>query len=235
MATRRKRIDRGELRVRIVAKSKDRKLGLIPGTYTSGLTCPTSCALRDAGCYAEFGHLGSHWGSTSKDGVTWERFLAWVRALPAGALWRHNIAGDLPGVGDTLDRKLVALLVMANRGRRGFTYTHKPLRTARERAAVGAANRLGFTINLSADSLAQADELAELGVGPVVVTLPSDGKNCRTPAGRHVIVCPAEDKGLTCKDCELCAVPTRKAIVGFRAHGQWHRRIDGRLGLEVIQ
>jgi hypothetical protein len=34
-------------------------------------------------------------------------------------------------------------------------------------------------------------------------------------------VCPAETgAALTCKTCQLCAIPTRKTIVGFIAHGQ---------------
>lgn len=57
----------------------------------------------------------------------------------------------------------------------------------------------------------------------------------RTPAGRHVVLCPAESHGLNCVSCQLCAQPQRKAVVGFRAHGQWKSRIDGRLRLPVLQ
>jgi hypothetical protein len=235
-ATRRKKLDRAPELVRWVSVSQDRKLGRIPATYTGGSTCPTACPLRDSGCYAEFGLLRHQWERTEKDGLPWPLFLERVRALSAGQLWRHNIAGDLPGYKDKLDVDRLLDLVLANAGRRGFTFTHKPLTTDVELAAVSVANRRGFTVNLSADTLEQADELAALGIGPVVVTLPSDAPRRQlTPAGRHVVVCPAESNGLTCEGCQLCSKAQRKAIVGFRAHGQWHKRIDQRLRLPVVR
>lgn len=235
--TRRWRLDQLDTtRVRFILRSQDRKLGGIPATYSSGQTCPDACPLKDAGCYAEFGFVRHHWEQHAKDSRSWKTFLCNVRVLPPRQLWRHNIAGDLPGIGDRLDGNALIDLVLANAGRRGFTFTHKPLRSALEQALVSVANRRGFTINLSADSLAEADELAELGIGPVAVTLPSDAPDLglRTPAGRHVVVCPAERTGITCARCQLCAKPQRKAIVGFRAHGQWSKRIDGRLRLPVV-
>ena len=66
-------------------------------------------------------------------------------------LWRHNQAGDLPGRGNKIDLRLLAELVAANRQRRGFTYTHKPL-TAANVAAIMGATRDGFTVNVSANS-----------------------------------------------------------------------------------
>jgi hypothetical protein len=49
----------------------------------------------------------------------------------------------------------------------------------------------------------------------------------RTPAGRRVTICPAETTAaLTCAECQLCAIPTRKAVVGFRSHGQFSRHVD---------
>lgn len=88
----------------------------------------------------------------------------------AQTLWRHNQAGDLPGENDTIDLVALAQLAEANVGKRGFTYTHKPM-TADNAAAVKQANARGFTINLSADNLSEADDLAEMQVGPVVVVL----------------------------------------------------------------
>jgi hypothetical protein len=48
----------------------------------------------------------------------------------------------------------------------------------------------------------------------------------KTPAGRTVVVCPAESEGLTCAECQLCALPHRKAIIGFRSHGQSKRLVS---------
>jgi hypothetical protein len=54
-------------------------------------------------------------------------FLQAIRSLPAGQLWRHNQAGDLPHSGGRISRRFIRGIVAANRGRRGFTYTHHDL------------------------------------------------------------------------------------------------------------
>jgi hypothetical protein len=82
-------------------------------------------------------------------------------------LWRHNQAGDLPHKGGTIDQTLVPRLVKANSGRRGFTYTHHNVAQHKaNRELVAWAVGQGFTINLSGNTLAHADQLADLGVAP---------------------------------------------------------------------
>jgi len=208
-------------------RSGNAKLGPIPAAIVSGETCPPSCGFYGKGCFAEFGPLGAHWRRTADDGLDWQALLDAVRALPEGQLWRYGVAGDLPGNGDTLDVELLAELVKAQRGRRGFAFTHKPLTTELERSFIRFANYYGFTVNLSADTLAQADERAALGVGPVVVVLPrGTAGDVRTPAGRRVVICPAETRGLDCSRCGLCSRSERKGIVGFLAHGQMHQTVS---------
>lgn len=217
---------RGALRVTFKLGSQNRKLGGLPCSITSAETCPPTCGLYGKGCYAEFGYLRSHWARTSSEGLSWRAFCREVASLPAGQLWRHNESGDLPGAGVRITGMLLDDLVRANKGRRGFTFTHKPM-TPKNRELVRRANASGFTVNLSADSLEQADQLAELGVGPVAVVLSSGApERTESPAGRTVITCLAETRGLTCASCQLCAVGSRKSIVGFRAHGQLKRSVD---------
>jgi hypothetical protein len=148
--------------------------------------------------------------------------------LPAGTLWRHNQAGDLAGTGDTIDVAALASLVSANVGKRGFTYTHKPTDNPNNRDAVAYANANGFTVNLSADTLTEADELASLGIGPVVVVVTRDApEKLATPQGRRVVVCPAQTRDdVTCQSCQLCARASRDVIVGFRAHGAGARKAE---------
>ncbi len=217
---------RAGLKVRLALRSGNAKLGGIPASITSRNTCPPSCSFYNDGCYAEYHVMGHHWRNVGERGDSWEEFLADVRRLPSGQLWRHNVAGDLPGYADVLDRSRLKQLVAANRGKRGFTFTHKH-RSEDHRLAIGWANAHGLTINLSADSLDEADELASLGVGPVAVVLPSDtSESVRTPEGRRVTVCPAERGLMTCVDCELCSLPHRKTIIGFIAHGQNKARVS---------
>jgi hypothetical protein len=205
----------------LTVRSGNRKTGPIPVSMTDQASCPTSCTFRDAGCYAEFGKLRMHWENVAKNGDSWAEFCRSVAALPPGTLWRHNEAGDLPGEGNRLDTRALDRLVAANGGRRGFTFTHKPANRVSEQMAIARANRGGFTINLSADSLADADRLADRKIGPVAVVLAADAPSpAFTPAGRRVVECLYETKGLTCAECGYCAVAERQGIVGFRAHGQ---------------
>ncbi len=208
--------------------STNSKVGPIPVSYSSAKTCPDSCPLRGAGCYAELGPGASHWKrvTSGERGMPWTDFLAAVRKIPKNQVWRHNVAGDLPGDGDTLDAQATYDLVRANLGRRGFTYTHKPM-TPTAQLAVELANKNGFTVNLSANNIAHADELVALGVGPVVVVLPKDAPTTQvTPGGNTVVVCPAETNDVSCSQCQACAVPGRKSIIGFRAHGSRAKKVE---------
>jgi len=218
------RIDQASTgRVLWVPCSKNQKLGGIPASWSERGTCPPSCGLYEAGCYALYGKLGFHWKNVPRDGLPWDGFLEKVRSLPVDQVWRHNVAGDLQGDGVTIDARRVGELVEANQGRRGFSFTHFPM-TQRNAVAASYANRNGFTVNLSADTLEMADEYADLGVAPVSVLLSHDAPiRLKTPAGRRVTVCPAETAGLTCRECQLCALPDRKTIVGFRAHGNYKK------------
>ena len=178
------------MRLTFVRRSQNRKTGPIPISMSPEVTCPSSRPLRRNGCYAKYGPLGWHWDrlSSGETGISWKAFLEAVRGLPEGELWRHNVAGDLPGDGAKINIPMLAQLVEANRGRRAFTYTHKPA-SAENLAAIRDANRLGFTINLSANILEEADELARKKAGPVVVILRADAAFRvlePTPEGRKV-------------------------------------------------
>jgi len=183
-----------------------------------------------AACYASTGPLAVHWAAVTagKRGADLATFTASIAALPDGTLWRHNQAGDLLGDGITVDPVALGELVAANIGRRGFTYTH--YRDGASLEWIRHANAWGFTVNLSANDLADADTLADTDAGPVVVVLSSGASaNTVTPAGRRVVVCPATQRDdVSCATCQLCQ-RQRDAIVGFPAHGTRARVIDIRL------
>jgi len=226
----------------ITAKSGNVKTGPIMVTTSPRKTCPNACPFRkdnDGGCYAEGGPLAEMWrgldrtepGEAFKNGrsqVTVKshaELLEAIESLADGALWRHNQAGDLAGEADTIDVKALGEIVAANTGKRGFTYTHKPMTSEANRNAVHSANALGFTVNLSGNSLAHADELADLNIGPVVCVVPVDQtSNTVTPKGRKVVICPATQRDdVSCATCKLCS-RQREAIVAFPAHGASKRK-----------
>jgi len=216
-------------RVHLTTKSANAKTGPIPVSTSDRATCPENCAMRSE-CYASSGPLAIHWAAVSSGnrGQLWPDFVNAIADLPEGQLWRANQAGDLPGDGKTVDPVALGELVAANIGRRGFTYSHYSDQDSLH--WIGHANRWGFTVNLSANNLEEADQLADTGAGPVVVVLPSSQTtNTTTPAGRKVVVCPAAVRDdISCATCQLCQ-RQRSAIVGFPAHGTRRRVIDIRL------
>ena len=245
--------------VNLTLKSRNSKTGPIPVSTSGKQTCPDSCPLKKGPCYAMSGPLNLFWNKVSenKAGASFQMFCNQVRALPDGQLWRHNQSGDLaPSKTDpeTIDPQKLTDLVKANKGRRGFTFSHyDPLKNILNEYALGMANRQGFTINLSGNDTDHADKLAALDIGPVVSVLPIEyerkterGPNGKqwaetmpeykarlstlpgsTPQGNRLVVCPAtyQDK-TSCKTCGLCQKANRKTIVGFPAHGTSRRKAD---------
>jgi len=217
-------ISRGLTMYHMTVKSKNPKTGPMPVTTSTATTCPISCPFVDNGCYAEGYPLKGHWLKVTegKRGDDWSTFIGKIKDLPPLQKWRHNQAGDLPGDMEKLDTDKCVELAKANENKRGFTYTHYDvLNNWDNQVTVSMMNNLGFTVNLSANNLDHADELYDLGIGPVCSVLPIDQTtNTRTAKGRKVVVCPATYKDdLSCKDCMLCEKRDRKVIVGFPAHG----------------
>lgn len=246
--------------VNLTLKSRNKKTGNIPVSTSGKHTCPESCPLKASGaCYAMAGPLNLFWNKVSenKAGATYERFLDQVRALPDGQLWRHNQSGDLePSKTDpeTIDLTKLTALVEANKGRRGFGFSHyDPIKNPINNFALYVANKQGLTLNLSGNDIDHADKLAALNIGPVVSVLSIEyerktekGPNGKqwaetlpayksriaslpntTPDGHRLVVCPATyQDNVSCKTCGLCQKSNRKTIVGFPAHGASRRKAD---------
>lgn len=209
------------MKIHLTPKSANAKTGPIPVSTSSKESCPSSCPLK-SGCYAASGPLALHWSAVTKGerGYEYPEFLEAISKLPSGSLWRHNQAGDLAGAGESICTRSLSKLVKANQGKRGFTYTHKT-KLKKNLDAIRKANDSGFTINLSANNLDEADSLIDSKSGPVVSILPIDSpKKTTTPKGRSVVTCPATYlENVSCATCKLCAISSRSTVIGFPAHG----------------
>lgn len=218
------------MNIQFIEKSANQKIGAIPASVSSRDTCPPSCPLiGDGGCYAEAGfHTRLNWNkvTSGERGMTWDQFIIKIFDLPIGTLWRHNVAGDLPGRDDKIDAEKLRGLTMANAGKRGFTYTHYP-DTEENLEAIRHANEHGFTVNLSANSVSHALELSRHGL-PVAAIVPIDhGNETRTIKGKKFITCPATYReDVTCASCKLCSVRGRDSVICFPAHGTRKARAD---------
>jgi hypothetical protein len=161
-----------------------------------------------------------------------------VKQLPDNTIYRHNQCGDLRGSKNRINKTALKELVAANQNKQGFTYTHYPIlkgaQAKHNRKAVKEANKNGFTVNLSAESLEQADKLLALNIGPVAITLPSNATDTYTPKGHKVVVCPAQkNDAMTCSRCKLCAKSDRKVVVGFKSHGFKRSFVDKKLNEKI--
>lgn len=253
------------LRFHLTRVSSNSKTGPIPTVMISRNSCPPSCPLYDGGCYARGGNVRIHWDRVDTKGMPFSDFLQKIRELPEGQVWRYAVAGDLPGHGENVSGQMLGMLVKANTGKRGFTYTHKNPNDPENAKAIASANKKGFTINLSSNNLEQADEYLRLGIGPVVTLIPDDfgteqvttervtakgtakktvgvWKQTRTPGGARVVQCPAEYSAVSCATCggpqgPLCGRARRQFVVGFTTHGSSKRKASevARKGLPVLQ
>ena len=216
------------MKVRVIQTSLNRKIGNISAIYSENITCPSTCPLKDSGCYARFGMAGLHWRNLPD---SWAVGMEKVRALPNKSTIRYGVAGDMPGVSDKIDDKKLSELLESVGDNTLYAYTHKPVlnhKFAKSNAAlIKAANsKDNVTINLSADSLAEADEMMDLQIAPVVVVIPEKSPNTLfTPKGRKVIACPQQNNDkITCASCRLC-MKKRSVIIGFKAHGTGKKKI----------
>jgi len=216
----------------LTQKSSNRKVGPIPVSTSGKDTCPPACPFKDGeGCYACGGPLAIHWNKVTKGerGDIWQDFIEKIRSLPRGQLWRHNQAGDLPHHHGVIDHALLAHLVVANTGRRGFTYTHHTL-SPENVSMLTRCNRQGFTVNASTESLSGADHAISLGLPAVTVVRNDAPVPKRSPAGTRVVVCPAQTRAdVACADCQLCSQADRGCIVAFLAHGTQAKKVNAAL------
>jgi hypothetical protein len=245
----------------LTMKSRNRKTGPIPVSTSHNGTCPNSCLFKKNGCYGDGGHIRRFWDKVSagKAGGTWLAFLGAVLSIKEGQLWRLNQVGDLPpNIAECNDEQIdpVALseLVEANKGKRGFGFTHYSIEDTHNFNAVMDANLNGLTINASCNGLDHADELAEIVYYnweaspakskfpsiPLATVLPEkmgiqDGESLAdykkrkptvTPMGHKLTICPATYMDTNCKDCGLCSIYKRETIVGFPAHGISVKKAD---------
>ena len=211
--------------------SSNRKTGPIPTTTTEKSSCPDTCPFKEKGCYAKGGPQNIHWSAISRHerGYKWDEFLGLIRKINRGQLWRHNVSGDLPHSEGVINRDEVIDLVNANRGRRGYTYTHHVLNNENI-AILQEANNNGFTVNASCESVDVADDVMSTHNIPAVAVVPSTESRrfFTTTNGRKVIVCPATlHDNVSCSTCGICANANRSAVVAFPAHGNAKKTVDG--------
>ena len=215
------------------------KTGPIPVSMTQRSSCPDTCGFKGNGCYAENFRVRNHWNKLDNGGKSLAGLTTAIKKLPKGQLWRHNVAGDLPHTGGAVDEYTLSQIVAANRGRRGFSYTHHKPDIADNAALISKAIANGFTVNVSSDNVGQAIEYRKLYRLPTVTVIPDEsfwqGRASVAVADQTVVRCPAETRDdITCASCGACAVSSRSSIIGFTAHGQSKKKAAATAAANLI-
>ena len=146
--------------------SGNSKTGRMAVTYRTQDTCPTSCPLMAAGCYARgriFG-IPARLGKVDEDGST-PPSATWRCTCPPGGAFRANVSGDILG-DDGQGRSGLRRRVVGSRdrpaGRRGV-HLHPCMARATPDVAPG------MTVNASCESAEDIAEAAAAGWATVVV------------------------------------------------------------------
>lgn len=219
------------VQVALTKVSSNAKTGPIPTTTSERSSCWNGCPFYDKGCYAKSGPQNLHWMKVSEGvrGMSWDAFCKAILDIQRGQIWRHNVSGDLPhnGLGD-IEADKVTQLVNANKGRRGYTYTHHPLNEGNINV-IRECNANGFTVNASTESVEVADKvMTEHGIPAVAVINSEESRRFfNTESGRKVIVCPATiHDNVTCATCGLCQKADREFVIAFPAHGTAKKTVN---------
>lgn len=222
------------MKFKFTRQSSNAKTGPIPVTMTERASCPDTCPLKKNGCYADNFPLSLHWDRVADTGTGLNDLCAQIAALPEGQLWRHNVAGDLPHASDgRVSTSALNALVAANRGKRGFTYTHHRVAghsfvASANQYLIHYANAFGFTVNASCQTAEEAVHVMKEHSLPTVCILPKGTKEkSQKVDGVQVVTCPATIRdNVTCATCGLCSQANRKFVIGFPAHGAQAKKAE---------
>jgi hypothetical protein len=211
-----------------VELSANAKTGPVSTTYVSQGSCPASCPLRNAGCYAESGMVGIHTAKLNRASAPRDTPESLARAeVKALAKLTGSRPLRLHVVGDAATPKAASILARAVTRWTApvWSYTHAWRSVAR--SAWGKVSVLA-----SCESWTEFYEARLQGYAPafIVPKHPENGKAWQL-YGWRVIPCPAQTRaGVTCSTCKLCwkdsfLRETRSAIA-FEAHGSRKRMVS---------
>lgn len=203
-----------QTRTIVVLASSNSKTGKVAATYRTQHSCPTTCALYDAGCYAR----GRIFGIAAKNGHEvngdYAAVLGLIDTMPPDYVLRANVSGDFLSEDGSPDLQYITALNTVADARPDVTiiaYTHA-WRTL-------APGMFRFVVNASCDTPADVIEARAAGWATVVVDTNADDTLVGSKlSDSRVIQCPNQTRGITCAECKLCG-RERPATVAFAVHG----------------
>lgn len=221
-----------------VEKSGNTKLGEISTTHASQATCPRTCPLYGAGCYAEYGYQAmTTWRLNERRWVDPE-VIARQEARAIDGLsgerdLRLHVVGDCTTNGGAVEVSRAAERYRQRGGREVWTYTHAWRDVCRV-----CWGRVSVLANC--ESVADVREASRRGYATAMVVPEFESESAYEVAGGvKVIPCPAQTRGVKCVDCRLCMDDERLHAAGltiaFEAHSQGKNKVKGRLELPMAK
>lgn len=199
------------MKVHLVRKTNNKKTGKVAATYITGDTCPDRCPFLSI-CYANQGTMGNTPFKIAETHGTEDlaRTADGIRALPDGALVRHAVSGEPTP-------EYVAAMGAAHEDRPdtlGWTYLHSwPDRSPAEFPT-------NLVPNASCETPEELEKATANGWDTVLVATGADDELIgQKVAGKRVIVCPNQSRGVTCAECKLCMKRDRAVTIAFLPHG----------------
>mgnify|MGYP001613332332 CR=1 FL=1 len=192
-------------------------------TMASQASCPLSCPLLGAGCYAEAGPQGIHTARLNKASGTPEAIARAeaeaIASLPDDAqavCLRLHVVGDCvtAEAASTVAEAAEAWAVRNDATAYGYTHAWRDVPREAWRSV---------SILASVETMAEAREAIEAGYAPAIVVAEHTEKRARVVDSVRVIPCPNQTRDVTCDECRLCfnaeALHKRRAVIAFEAHG----------------
>lgn len=219
---------------------RNKKLGFADQVYASiEATCPSDCALRGNGCYAQHGTVSFTTRRLDREATGMTPFrIARHQAMAIDASYRGgrvprtdlrlNVSGDMSSPRGARTIAAAVARWQDRGGRSAWGYTHAWRSVLRQ--SWGPVSTLA-----SLDNIADAPRAMRRGyaVARVVESFPN-GDRAWSEAGILWVPCPEQTKGIQCFRCRLChdADKLRRLGTGiaFLAHGQQKKRV-----LQVLQ
>jgi len=204
-----------------VERSENAKAGNVSATYASQDTCPVSCPLRGAGCYAETSFVGmitrrlnraptDDVASIARDEASAIDTLSGTRPM------RLHVVGDCPTEESASIVSAAADAYRAKANQPVWAYTH----AWRD---VGRHHWGGVSVLASCERVDDAWQAMSRGYAAAVVVAKHESDRASMVDGLKVIPCPSQTRGQTCDQCRLCfdadALQARRAVIAFEAHG----------------
>jgi len=231
--------------VTFVEDSKNAKTGPVAATYASvSATCPSTCELKNNGCYAQVGNVGMH--VRKMDTFARENNPSPLEAaieesnliknsfkgnkIPNGKNLRIHVSGDTT---TKEGAKIISEGIDNYKSRGGglvWSYTHS-WRTVPRSAWTKNISILG-----SVDSIEEVKKVRRKGYAPAIVVPRFENHKAFSIKGTSTkfIPCPAQTKeNVTCVDCKLCMraddLYERNHGIAFQSHGVLKNKINKRL------